>query len=227
MQYKLQEPVHGSIGTEKYKCVIEWRNGEFIADEPVKTGGKDIGPDPFTLLLSSLASCTLITLRMYIERKGWDIPEIKVNANLFQTKNEDALTTFIDRDIVFPPGLEPEKLNRLLEIAQQCPISKMLEGTVNVRSYVYHDEDVDKKLKYTNGDVTVVWKPELCKHSGRCVTQLPGVFNLKTKPWVTMTGADSETIKAQVDKCPTGALSWIKNDGTTTTEPPVTGGAGL
>jgi len=84
-----------------------------------------------------------------------------------------------------------------------------------VRSYVFHDEDVDKKIKYTNGDVTVVWKPELCKHSGRCVTQLPKVFNLKTKPWVTMTGADSEAIKAQVEKCPTGALSWFKNSDST------------
>src|ERR1044072_760888 len=198
MEYKLQKPVHGTLGTEKYKCVIEWRNGEFIADEPEKNGGKDTGPDPFTLLLSSLVSCTLVTLRMYIDRKGWDIPTIKVNANLFQTKKDDELTTFIDRDITFPPGLEVEKKERLLEIAQQCPISKILENTVKVRSYVYHDEDVDKKLKYTNGDITVVWKPELCKHSGRCVTQLPGVFNLKTKPWVTMTGADSEVNKAQV-----------------------------
>jgi putative redox protein len=211
MEYKLQNPVHGTIGTEKYTCVIAWRNGQFIGDEPVKHGGKDAGPDPFTLLLSSLATCTLITLRMYIDRKGWDIPEIKVNTNLFQTKDSENLTTYIDRDIIFPAGVTPEQKNRLLEIAQQCPVSKLLEGNVKVRSYIYHEEDVDKKLKYTNGEITVVWKPELCKHSGRCVTQLPKVFNLKTKPWVTMTGADSEAIKAQVDKCPTGALSWINN----------------
>lgn len=218
MDYKLQKPVFGTIGTEKYKASIEWRNGQFIADEPAKLGGQDLGPDPYTLLLSSLVSCTLVTLRMYIERKGWDVPTIKVNANLFQTKKDEELTTFIDRDITFPPGLEAEKKDRLLEIAAQCPISKILENTVKVRSYVYHEEDVDKKLKYTNGDVIVVWKPELCKHSGRCVTQLPGVFNLKTKPWVTMAGADTETIKAQVDKCPTGALSWVKNEDITTTE---------
>lgn len=208
MEYKFQKPVHGTIGTTKYQCVIEWRNGQFIADEPEKNGGKDTGPDPYTLLLSSLATCTLITLRMYIDRKGWNIPEIKVNVNLFQTKDGENTTTFIDRDITFPAEVEPEQKNRLLEIAAQCPVSKMLEGTVKVRSYVYHEEDVDKKLKYTNGDITVVWKPELCKHSGRCVTQLPKVFNLKTKPWVTMTGADSETIKLQVERCPTGALSW-------------------
>ena len=212
MEYKLQKPVHGTIGTTKYQCVIEWRNGQFIADEPEKQGGKDTGPDPFTLLLSSLASCTLVTLRMYIDRKGWNIPEIKVNTNLWQTKDGDNLTTYIDRDVHLPAGVDPEQKNRLLEIAAQCPVSKLLEGNIKVRSYMYHEEDVDKKLKYTNGDITVVWKPELCKHSGRCVMQLPKVFNLKTKPWVTMTGADSEAIKAQVDKCPTGALSWIPNE---------------
>jgi putative redox protein len=212
MEYKLQKPVHGSIGTEKYQCIIEWRNGQFIADEPVKNGGKDTGPDPFTLLLSSLATCTLVTLRMYIDRKEWDIPEIRVNVNMFQTKDGENTTTFIDRDISFPKAIEAEKKDRLLEIAQNCPVSKLLEGNIKVRNYIFHEEDVDKKIKYTNGDITVVWKPELCKHSGRCVTQLPKVFNLKTKPWVTITGADSDTIKEQVNRCPTGALSWYDNE---------------
>ncbi len=215
MEYKLQKPIHGSIGTTKYQHVIEWRNGQFIADEPEVQGGKDTGPDPYTLLLSSLASCTLVTLRMYIDRKGWDVPEIKVNVNMWQSKDGDKTVTFMDRDIILPAGLEPEKKNRLQEIAANCPVSKIIEGNIKVRSYVFHDEDVDKKLKYTNGDITVVWKPELCKHSGRCVMQLPKVFNLKTKPWVTMDGADSEAIKLQVDKCPTGALSWVKNSAVT------------
>ncbi|HEX6429167.1 MAG TPA: OsmC family protein, partial [Niastella sp.] len=108
MEYKLKKPVHGTIGTVKYQCIIEWRNGQFIGDEPEKNGGKDTGPDPYTLLLSSLATCTLITLRMYIERKEWNIPEISVKTNLFQTKEGDNINTFIDRDIVFPAGVEPE-----------------------------------------------------------------------------------------------------------------------
>lgn len=212
MEYKFQKPVHGSIGTTKYQCEVVWRNGKFIADEPEKNGGKDAGPDPMTLLLSSLATCTLITLRMYIDRKGWDIPEIKVNVNYFQAKDGETISTFIDRDITLPEGIAPEQKNRLQEIAQNCPVSKLIEGKVTVRNYIYHEEDVDKKIKYQNEDITVVWKPEICKHSGRCVTQLPKVFNLKTKPWVTMTGADTNTIIEQVNKCPTGALSWHYNN---------------
>jgi putative redox protein len=212
MQYKLEKPVDGIIGNTKYQCTIQWRNGKFIADEPVKSGGQDTGPDPFTLLLSSLASCTLVTLRMYIDRKGWDIPAIAVNANMFQTKQGEELQTFIDRDISFPGGdVSAEQKNRLAEIAQACPVSKILEGNTKVRTYVYHEEDVDKKIKYANDDITVVWKPELCKHSGRCVTQLPSVFDLKAHPWINAKGADKQTIIEQVNKCPTGALS-IKNN---------------
>jgi len=214
MHYKLEKPILGTIGTEKYQCTIEWRNGKFISDEPEKTGGKDTGPDPNTLLLSSLISCTLITLRMYIDRKEWDIPVITIKANLFQTVQDDKTTTVIDRDISFPgpTPLDREKKDRLLEIAQHCPISKILEGDVKIRSFVYHEEETEKEMKYTNGDITVLWKPDVCKHSGRCVTQLPEVFDLKARPWVNMQGADTEKIIDQVNKCPTGALSWFHNN---------------
>lgn len=208
MQYKLEKPVIGTIGTTKYQCTIEWRNGSFIADEPPKTGGQDIGPDPFTLLLSSLASCTLVTLRMYIDRKGWNVPVIVVKANMFQSKQGEETNYFIDRDISFPgSAIDAEQKNRLHEIAQQCPISKVLEGKPKVRTYVYHEEDIEKKINYKNDEIVVVWKPELCKHSGRCVTQLPQVFNLKAHPWININGADVQTIVDQVSKCPTGALS--------------------
>ena len=96
MKYKLDKPVQGSIGNEKYQCIIEWRNGKFIADEPESIGGKDTGPDPYTLLLSSLASCKLITLRMYIDRKGWEIERIAINVNLYQETKDNVTNTVID-----------------------------------------------------------------------------------------------------------------------------------
>lgn len=212
MKYRMEKPVEGTAGNIKYQCQIEWRNGKFVADEPVKSGGGDTGPDPFTLLLSSLVSCTLATMRMYIDRKQWDIPVIRVKANMFQQVKGEQLITTIDRDISFEGKVETEKKERLLEIASACPVSKLLEGEVKVRSFMYHDEDVEKKINYKGEEITVVWKPELCKHSGRCVTQLPGVFDLKTKPWVTIDGADKQAIIDQVNACPTGALSYFYNN---------------
>src|ERR1041384_7052766 len=106
MQYKFDKPVHGTIGKEKYQCTIEWRNGKIISDEPVTSGGKDTGPDPYALLLSSLASCTLITLRMYVDRKGWNIPEIAVNANMYQETKDAKTITIIDCDINIPGEVE-------------------------------------------------------------------------------------------------------------------------
>src|SRR6201995_6020569 len=101
MKYALEHPVLATIGMEKYRCTVEWRNGTLIVDEPESSGGKDLGPDPYTLLLSSLASCTLATLRMYIDRKGWDVPKIKVAVNLYQELREAKKVTVIDRDIDF------------------------------------------------------------------------------------------------------------------------------
>jgi len=65
--------------------------------------------------------------------------------------------------------------------------------------------------EYTNGDITVVWKPDVCIHSTLCWKGLIEVFNPKKRPWVNMEGADTQTIIAQVEKCPSGALSYYRN----------------
>lgn len=67
--------------------------------------------------------------------------------------------------------------------------------------------------KYTNGEITVVWKPALCIHSRKCWTGLPAVFDPRVKPWVKMEGAATDAIIAQVDICPSGALSYYRNTG--------------
>jgi uncharacterized Fe-S cluster protein YjdI len=63
---------------------------------------------------------------------------------------------------------------------------------------------------YTNGEVTVIWKPELCIHSAVCVGGLPQVFHPKELPWITLERATTDAITQQVDRCPSGALSWEK-----------------
>lgn len=69
-----------------------------------------------------------------------------------------------------------------------------------------------EKHFYTNGEVTVIWQPKLCRHSGNCVRGLPSVFNNRERPWIKMDGATSEQIINQVNKCPSGALSFMIND---------------
>jgi putative redox protein len=94
-----------------------------------------------------------------------------------------------------------------MSIAKSCPISKILLGEIIIRTFVYDEAETEKQIKYPNEEITVVWKPEYCKHSGRCVTQLPSVFNVNAHPWINMKGDTSEEIIAQVNRCPTGALS--------------------
>ena len=132
MKYLLDEEVVGIIGTQKYRAEIRWRNGTLIMDEPTTIKGQDLGPDPYTTLLASLAGCTLSTLRMYISRKGWDIPEIRVAINMYKT--EDLQTTIIERDISFPELTSVDLKEKLLEIAKKCPVSKILENTISIKT---------------------------------------------------------------------------------------------
>lgn len=67
--------------------------------------------------------------------------------------------------------------------------------------------DQPQEKEYSNGEVTVLWKPDLCIHSGICLRGLPNVFNLKQRPWVNMTAATSEEIVDLVRECPSKALS--------------------
>jgi uncharacterized Fe-S cluster protein YjdI len=71
-----------------------------------------------------------------------------------------------------------------------------------------------KTHHYTNGEVTIIWKPDLCIHSGNCVKGLGEVFKPKENPWIDPTKAGTEQIIDQVKKCPSGALSFEMNDKT-------------
>mgnify|MGYP000966039339 CR=1 FL=1 len=75
------------------------------------------------------------------------------------------------------------------------------------------EKDITKK--YTNGEVTVVWKPEFCQHSTRCWTQMPLVFNPRIKKWINPDGAPAARIEQQVKLCPSGALQFYYNNNKT------------
>ncbi|WP_162127158.1 OsmC family protein [Flavobacterium phycosphaerae] len=131
----LENNVEGKIGMQKYLCTISWRNGTLLMDEPESVGGQNIGPDPFSTFLASLAGCTLSTLRMYIDRKGWDIPEINISLNLAQEMNPELLTS-ISRTITFSTNISDEQRERLLLIAEKCPISKILKNNITINTTI-------------------------------------------------------------------------------------------
>ncbi len=65
---------------------------------------------------------------------------------------------------------------------------------------------------YTKGELTVLWKPDICIHSKRCWQELLSVFNPRIRPWINLESADDEAIIAQVERCPSGALSWFRQE---------------
>ena len=132
MKYVLENPIKGTIGIEKYKTAIHWRNGILLTDEPEKLGGKDLGPDPYTLLLSSLVSCKLATLKMYIDLKGLSISEIEIEANMFQRIEKEEAVMLIHCKVHFSTVQDLEVRQRLMRIAENCPISKILKGNISI-----------------------------------------------------------------------------------------------
>jgi len=68
------------------------------------------------------------------------------------------------------------------------------------------------KKEYTNGELTIVWKPKTCIHSGECVKALPKVYNPTETPWINIKNASTEELKAQIMKCPSGVLSYYMNN---------------
>lgn len=125
------EKTIATTGRELYKTIIRSSSNEIIADEPVDLGGKDLGLNPAELLTASLASCTSITLRMYADRKEWDLDEITVEVILNDTdKNNPVLM----RTVEVKGNLEEQQTARLLAIANACPIHKLLGRGIEIQT---------------------------------------------------------------------------------------------
>lgn len=111
---------------EGFKVTMVSRGHQIIADEPTEIGGSDKGAKPSELLLASLASCKLITLRMYAERKGWELGEISI-ALRYLEKGEP---TLVEKEIRFSNPLNADQVKRLIEISGRCPVAKMLKSSI-------------------------------------------------------------------------------------------------
>lgn len=124
------------IGTTKYVTEVKAGIHHQIADEPIEDGGKDLGPNPYQFLLAGLGACTAMTLRMYADHKKLPLEEVTVHLNheneyLKDAENTNKRTSKLDRlyrNIEIKGDLTDKQRQRLLEIANKCPVHRTLEN---------------------------------------------------------------------------------------------------
>jgi len=121
-----------TIGAGGYAVEMQVGGRTIRADEPAALGGNDSGPDPFALLYSALASCVLITIRMYAARKQWPLAgatlSISTDRGPAQPLKNATLTLSLQGD------LTDEQRERLREIAGRCPVHRSLEGGAHIET---------------------------------------------------------------------------------------------
>ena len=134
--------VVANLGEEGFTTQLRAGRHYFTADEPEKFGGNDFGPNPYDFLSAALASCTSMTIQMYVRRKKW--PLINVETHVTHNKEHledceqcDRNTSKIDifeRDIVLEGNLDEEQQKKVLEIADKCPVHKTLSNKTTIQT---------------------------------------------------------------------------------------------
>ncbi|MBO2545615.1 OsmC family protein [Salegentibacter sp. BDJ18] len=132
--------VAGLEAEDGFTTQMKAGNHTFLADEPIKAGGKDYGPTPYQFLSSGLASCTSMTLQMYAKRKDWPLEDVETHVHYSREhstdcKNCEEKTSKIDtfrREIKLVGDLDEKQKQRLLEIADRCPVHRSLTSETNI-----------------------------------------------------------------------------------------------
>ena len=129
---------HLNLVEDNFTTSIQAKNHTMIADEPSSIGGDDFGPSPYEYLNAALAACTVMTLKMYAQRKKWDLQEVFVYIS-HSKKHSDELELdvekpgyldHISKKIKFVGNLDVSQKERLKEIASRCPVHRTIESEV-------------------------------------------------------------------------------------------------
>ena len=129
---------------ELYRTEISTGNHTIIADEPISLGGGDLGPNPYDLLLSAVGACVGMTLRMYAERKKWDLQEVHVHLSherihakdCTDCKSEEGYVHIIKKELELIGDLSEKQLDRLKQISDRCPVQKTLMNEVKFNTSI-------------------------------------------------------------------------------------------
>jgi putative redox protein len=128
---------------EAFKTTLTAGKHELISDEPESVkGGQDAGPDPYDYLLMGLGSCTLMTVKMYAERKGWELEDLYLELRHNKRHAEDCAECedpkskidYIEKELIVKGDLTKEQLEKLLDISKKCPVHRTLEGDITIAS---------------------------------------------------------------------------------------------
>lgn len=134
--------VVANLGKSGYTTRIKAGNHHLVADEPVMAGGNDFGPDPYQLISAGLAACTSMTIQMYARRKKWSLETVETHISHSKSYIEDCencesssakIDTF-EREIVLKGDLDEKQTQRILQIADKCPVHKTLHAEVEINT---------------------------------------------------------------------------------------------
>jgi len=120
------------VTTDRGKFVVEISVGPhaLCADEGTEVGGLDMGPEPHDFLLAGLGACTAMTLKMYAERKSIPLEDVQVKLSQQKVGDVHEMT----REITLVGDLDEATRQRMLEIANKCPVHKTLMGKIEIKS---------------------------------------------------------------------------------------------
>ncbi len=141
------DPVVVSIGKDHYETHVRAARHEITADEPASVGGTDKGLNPYQLLLASIGTCKAITLRMYADRKSWDLEQVAIALRHERRHAEDcehcddspAMIEVIDIELQLLGDLTATQRERLAEIADRCPVHRTLSGDLRFETSVIEE----------------------------------------------------------------------------------------
>ncbi|WP_396603022.1 alpha/beta fold hydrolase [Algibacter sp. R77976] len=133
---------HLNLVEDNFTTSIQTKKHNFVADEPASIGGDDFGPSPYDYLSAGLAACTVMTLKMYAQRKKWDLQEVYAYITYSKKHSDDLLLdldkpTRIDhlqKRLKFIGNLDEQQKTRLKEIASKCPVHKTLQSEVIIET---------------------------------------------------------------------------------------------